>query len=120
MPSDEQVRGCFAFGDDCWPGLAKLVEECGEVLQVVGKLMMTHGDQFHWSGDMRECLLEEVADLEAAVVFFMRHNPTDEERREMVRRITTKVNKFEEWHADMDADPYPGRVAALTRAGAKQ
>lgn len=102
----------FAFGDPRWPGIAKLTEECGEVLQVVGKLMMTHGDRAHWSGDLRAMLLDEVADLEAAIVFFTRHNLTFLESKAMARRVTEKVMKFEAWHADMDADP-PPPLAAL-------
>lgn len=97
----------FAFGDQRWPGVAKLTEECGEVLQVVGKLLMTHGDPAHWSGDLRAMLLDEVADLEGAIVFFCRHNLTPLERQAMARRVTAKVATFEEWHADMDADPPP-------------
>jgi len=31
-----------------WPGLAKLNEESGELVQVIGKLMMTHGERAHW------------------------------------------------------------------------
>jgi NTP pyrophosphatase (non-canonical NTP hydrolase) len=101
------VSGAFAFGDDLLPGLAKLVEECGEVLQVAGKFMMTHGSRAHWSGDLRRMLLEEVADVEAAIVFFTRHNLDDQERRDMSRRVSAKVAKFEGWHADMGADPPP-------------
>lgn len=90
----------FAFGDEQWPGLAKIVEEFGETSAEIGKLMMTHGDPQHWTGDVRERVLNEIADSEAAIVFFMRHNPTDEERRAMVRRITEKVNRFEGWREE--------------------
>lgn len=107
----------FAFGDKQWPGLAKLNEECGEVIQVIGKLMMTHGDPAHWSGNLREQLLDEVADAEAAIVFFDRHNMTLPERQRMARRVTEKVNKFERWHYDMDADPPPALPASQGPTG---
>lgn len=105
--NEQDGRGAFAFGDDVWPGMAKLVEECGEVIQVAGKLMMTHGSPAHWTGNLRELLLDEVADVEAAIVFLSRHNMTDTERRDMCRRVTAKVAKFEQWHEDFDADPPP-------------
>lgn len=120
----------FAFGDPVWPGLAKLGEECGEAQeaialtllsrhlgklgQVIGKLMMTHGDPAHWSGNLRTMLLDEIGDVEASIVFVCRHNLTEEERREMARRVTRKVTKFELWHADMDADPPPPLEAAAS------
>lgn len=107
----------FAFGDPQWPGIAKLTEECGEVMQVIGKLMMTHGSPAHWSGNLRTMLLEEVADVEAAIVFFNRHNLTDPERRAMARRVTEKVHKFELWHEDMDADPPPPLAASHPTEG---
>jgi hypothetical protein len=106
IPNDPEAIEAFAFGDDLWPGLAKLTEECGEVLQIVGKLMMTHGGRAHWSGDLRQMLLDEVADVEAAIVFFVRHNLNHAESHAMARRVTQKVAKFEQWHADMDADRY--------------
>lgn len=31
--------GDFSIGGTLWPGLSKLIEECGEVLQVGGKLI---------------------------------------------------------------------------------
>ena len=100
-------RRSFAFGDENWPGLAKLVEECGEVVQVVGKLMMTHGDPAHWSGDLRAMLVDEVADVCAASMFVMEHCFTDAEGRDCMERQRAKIRKFRGWHADMDADPPP-------------
>lgn len=35
--------GSFSLGSRTWPGLSKLVEECGEVLQIAGKIMGTGG-----------------------------------------------------------------------------
>lgn len=29
----------FSIGSKRWPGISKLIEECGEVLQIAGKLM---------------------------------------------------------------------------------
>ncbi|MGX7896868.1 hypothetical protein [Tsuneonella sp. HG222] len=95
----------FAFGDDVWPGVAKLVEECGEVQQVAGKLMMRHGDRCHWSGDLRQMMLEEVADLRAAALFVTAACFTPDEQREIERRIVLKSQLFHGWHRNPDDDP---------------
>lgn len=95
----------FAFGDEVWPGLAKLNEECGEVVVEIGKLMMTHGDPNHWSGDLRKRLLAEIADVEAAIVFVLRHNLSHLERMAMARRVTDKVALYEVWHEKVDPLP---------------
>lgn len=45
----------FAIGDAVLPGVSKVVEEAGELLQVVGKLMAVHGSPEGWDGtDLRE------------------------------------------------------------------
>lgn len=95
----------FAFGDQTWPGLAKFVEEAGEALAVIGKLMMTHGHPRHWSGDLRQMLLSEVGDVEASIVFLVRHNLTAFERRDMANHITRKVFNFEQWHEEQALKP---------------
>lgn len=101
------VEGQFAFGDNVWPGLAKLAEECGEVVQVIGKLMMTHGSPAHWSGDLRVMLCEEMADVEAAITFVRMSCLTREEEQAHDNRVSDKLHKFFGWHADFDADPPP-------------
>lgn len=54
-------------------GLAKLVEECGEVGQIAGKLLARpNGTPFpgHDSGrDLRRWLQDELGDLRAAIAF---------------------------------------------------
>jgi NTP pyrophosphatase (non-canonical NTP hydrolase) len=68
----------YAIGSETWPGLSKLVEECGEVLQVAGKLMGTGGQVEHWDGtDLRERMTEELADLLAAIDFLQYMNDLD-------------------------------------------
>jgi hypothetical protein len=106
-PSGFDPSRCFAFGDETWPGLAKLVEECGEVVQVVGKLMMTHGSPAHWSGDLRAQLIEELGDLDAAIDFVAAHCLTPAEQEAVITRRISKTVKFVGWHEDFDADPPP-------------
>jgi hypothetical protein len=59
--------GEYSIGSNVLPGLSKLVEECGEVVQAVGKIMGAHGFVTHWDGsDLKERLEDEMADLWAA------------------------------------------------------
>lgn len=102
----------FAFGDEQWPGIAKLVEECGEVIQVAGKLMMTHGNPAHWSGDLRPMLVDELGDLLAAIGFVAKWSLSEEEETALNRRCEEKWIKFEAWHDDMDVDPPPSLESA--------
>jgi hypothetical protein len=103
----------FAFSDQEWPGFAKLMEESGELVEVLGpalllsalgklvqdggKLMMVHGTTDHWSGDLRQMLMEEIADVEAAIDFVKDHNFTGKERKKIASRVKAKRNKFEKW-----------------------
>lgn len=91
----------FAFGDKEWPGLAKLNEESGELVQVIGKLMMTHGKREYWEGvDLRQRLMEEMADQAAAIDFVMSHVLTPEEAMAVVEYAKRKLALFERWHAE--------------------
>lgn len=91
----------FAFGDKEWPGLAKLNEESGELVQVIGKLMMTHGEAEHWDGsDLRVRLVEEMADVAAAVSFVEVFALTAEERAVLDARRIEKFALFARWHED--------------------
>ena len=90
----------FRFGSKKWPGLAKLNEECGELVQVIGKLMQVKGRRKHWSGDLRVKLVEELADVQAAVAFVRGHCLTDEERQAFYARVDVKVKKFQGWRAE--------------------
>lgn len=95
----------FAFGDEKWPGLAKLAEEAGEVVQVVGKLMMTHGDVMHWDGsDLEYRLLNEMADLAAAIDFVV-GNQSRDQRSNFRDRREEKLRLFQSWHREPVAVP---------------
>lgn len=98
------ARRLFAFGADAWPGLAKLMEEAGEVVQVCGKLLMTYGEPKHWDGtDLKARLEEELGDLLAAADFVQMHCGLDMSRIDGQRR--RKRLRFEQWHRD--GDPLP-------------
>lgn len=90
----------FAIGDRDLPGLSKLTEEAGELIQVVGKLMAVHGMAEGWDGtDLRERFVLELGDLAAAIQFVVGRVLTVEEVRLLRARIQEKFTKFEQWHA---------------------
>lgn len=101
MPSPTRGSGDFSIGSGVWPGASKVVEEVGELLQVIGKLIATHGDAKHFDGsNLRERVIDEIADVEAALAFFRKQNlTTDEVTREGVR-YTEKLALFEQWHRE--------------------
>jgi NTP pyrophosphatase (non-canonical NTP hydrolase) len=91
----------FYIGADEWPGLSKLIEECGEVLQIVGKLIAVDGDVSapHWDRqDLKESLENELADLMAAIDFIGDHCEIDTAR--ISNRAEVKRALFEKWHQE--------------------
>lgn len=87
----------FAIGDKKWPGISKLVEEAGEVMQVAGKLMGSGGDILHWDGtNLKERLEEEIADLLAACNFVVSYCKLDIPR--IQARQSAKTALFLDWH----------------------
>ena len=92
----------FGFGAAKWPGLAKVAEECGELLQVIGKLMATDGDKLeHWDGtNLRQRLIEEAADVAAAVRFVYENVLSKNERQIFKDRHDKKIKRFMQWHQE--------------------
>lgn len=91
-------EGPFSIGQtECWPGIAKLNEECGELIQIIGKLIATGGRTDHWSGlDLKKELEDEIADVRAAMWFVLSHNDLDSLR--IGQRVRQKGDLFNEWH----------------------
>lgn len=95
--AERDSEGPFAIGQKEWPGIAKLIEECGEVIQICGKLIATGGRTDHWSGlDLREELEDEMADVRAAIEFVMAYSNLDVRR--IQDRAKMKYHLFEKWH----------------------
>lgn len=91
----------YAIGSNHWPGLSKLIEEAGEVLQVAGEIQglgTSHeSPNRHWDGsELRERLIEELADLTAAIIFVRHHCKLDAEQWR--QRTEEKLKLFNEWH----------------------
>lgn len=86
----------FAIGSKKWNGLAKLSEESGEVVQVIGKLTATGGEAEHWDGtNLRDRLIEEIGDVLAACVFVGEYNGFIDE---IGVRAATKLTIFRQWN----------------------
>lgn len=101
--------GPYSIGSDNWPGVAKLAEECGEVVQVIGKIIGLGGAEnyMHWDGnDVREKLQEELADLWAAMTFVIKHNDVNIDI--IGARMRSKLETFEAWHAGQSKAPEAG------------
>lgn len=92
-------HGDFSIGSNCWPGTSKVIEEMGEALQVLGKVIATHGATDHWDGsDLRERLIEELGDVLGAMQFWQAENLDAFERIRLSQRAEGKRRLFETWH----------------------
>lgn len=75
--------GPYSIGSDVWPGLAKLAEESGELVQVIGKMIALGGNDphdfyRHWDGSNPvDRLIEEMGDVRAAMIFVCEQNGID-------------------------------------------
>jgi NTP pyrophosphatase (non-canonical NTP hydrolase) len=104
----------FSIGSPIWPGLGKLSEECGELLQVCGKLIGSGGVYHHWDGThLLLRMEEEAADVLAAIDFLREHNRLDGENIE--RRRKFKLEQFNKWHADSTTETEESREAESAR-----
>ncbi|MFG2041262.1 hypothetical protein [Dactylosporangium sp. NPDC048998] len=88
--------GPYEIGSDVWPGLAKLAEEAGELIQVLGKLVGVSGrDVYYDRSDLRQRLIEECGDLTAAIAFFTETNGLG---TAVDARARQKLALFRHWH----------------------
>jgi hypothetical protein len=88
--------GPYSIGSTTWPGLSKLIEECGEIIQVAGKIIGSGGDPNHWDGtDLEVRFVEELGDLLAAIRYVRAHNVLD--RLAIDARVDTKFLRFQTW-----------------------
>lgn len=100
---DMKASGDFSIGSNVWPGTSKLLEEMGELRRVLGKLIATAGETTHWDGwDLRDRLVEEAADVAAALMFFQAMNLSTDELARLDRRMVEKVRLFNGWHMDQE------------------
>lgn len=90
----------FAIGSQIWPGIAKLSEELGELLQICGKIVafpdLRRGDTHPDGSDLVERLEKELGDVLAACRFIIEANGADELRID--ERMQMKLARFHAWH----------------------
>lgn len=95
-------HGDFSIGSDVWPGTSKLLEEMGELQQVLGKLIACAGAEHHFSGaNLREDMHDETGDVVAAIEFFIEKNGLNTER--IRNRARAKLRVFHAWHDEQQA-----------------
>jgi NTP pyrophosphatase (non-canonical NTP hydrolase) len=98
------MTGPYSIGSDIWPGLAKLAEECGEVVQVIGKLIALGGadpNDFyrHWDGSNPvQRLIEEMGDVRAAMIFVCEQNGLS--KALVHERADVKLALFRQWQSE--------------------
>jgi hypothetical protein len=95
--------GPYSIGSDIWPGLSKVVEESGELGTILGKIMATGGSTHYWGGrDLRVELVDEIADLRAALDFFVSVNLSDDQAaiKRLADRERVKARLFTRWHLE--------------------
>ncbi len=91
-----------------WRGIAKAVEEMGELSAVLGKLMAypsgDHPDMYpHPDGrvvgapPLRARLLDEYADVLAVLDYIGQREFSAEELQYISRRVTKKLIRYEKW-----------------------
>jgi len=84
-------------------GRAKLTEEAGEVLQILGKMQQYPNQDAHPDGlgSLRQRLWEELADLAGSVMFVMdAMEMTEDEFQAFLARREEKYNLFHQWAAE--------------------
>jgi len=92
----------YCIGSNTWNGLSKLIEECGEVQQVAGKLIGSEGESAHWDGtNLRERMESELGDLRAAIDYFIALNGLNAAAVE--RQRTKKLALFDRWNSEVHA-----------------
>lgn len=81
-------------------GLAKLIEECGELVQVAGKRLAYYSTDEHPDGGppMTQRLEDEIADVVAACRLVTRLHGLDVGR--ILERTESKAALFQRWHSD--------------------
>lgn len=100
--------GPYGIGGELWPGHGKVVEECAELLTVLGKLQGSAGAAKHWSGDLIQMMRDEIADVRAALRFFEEANPIlDDGTSYIACREDWKLQLFRSWQRGDPSHKWP-------------
>lgn len=84
----------------CANGLVKLLEECGELSQIVAKKLAYFNTDEHpdGAGSLKERMEDELADVAAAATFVVQQFGLDGEKSKT--RSALKLARFQAWHED--------------------
>lgn len=87
-------------------GIAKLIEECGELTQVLGKRLAYYTTDEHPDGGppLRERMEDEMGDVIAAIELVITKHKLDRVR--IGTRVHTKLGTFSEWTERSDNNEY--------------
>jgi hypothetical protein len=85
-----------------WKGIFKLLEEMGELTTVLGKLGVVpegrHWDERYQEKTLRARLMDEMADVQAALIYFGEANDfTKEETAYVHKRANAKIERYQSW-----------------------
>lgn len=78
-------------------GLAKLLEECGELTQICAKKLARMDTDVHWDGQgsLKARMEEEIADVRAASIYVIKEFTLSE--RNIQARTAKKLAAYESW-----------------------
>lgn len=103
----------------CAKGVAKLIEECGELTQALGKkLAWWDTDEPHWDGsDLSTRIEDEMGDVYAAIELVIARLGLNRER--VIERMRQKRDLFDDWDRDPDNNEHgiDARHGATDAAG---
>jgi len=88
----------YAIGSEEFPGFSKLIEELGELNQVIGQIL-ARGSQlgdFH-NHKLATRLVEEMADTSAAILLVLDENKLN--NKGFIARRNYKYNTYRRWQA---------------------
>lgn len=102
-----QTAPPYSIGSRTLPGLSRLLEEAGEVVQVLGKIIGAGHSGQHWDGsNLADKLRDEMADLAAALNFVAETNGFIGDTR-YAERIGRKLRTYHEWQQQWLAKSEP-------------
>ena len=79
-----------------WRGIGTLAEECGEVLQMIGKAVaFPSGNHPDGHGPVQSRFVEELGDLQAAIDYFCQTNGLPDDQIQVRRQ--RKLQQFNQW-----------------------
>lgn len=91
----------YSIGSNKLPGLGKMVEEAGELLTVLGKLIAVDGGSEYWENrNLYNDLEEELGDMLASIEFFLSCNEDIVSPKWIGKRREEKVRLYREWRAN--------------------